>query len=328
MSVDDKCLIKIFKDFNGEMQNELTVTCGQIVQFVRRLDRIWFEVFQDGQTGNVPISICREMNYSELETLRIVKSSQAVFVSKFDFLENCQDNDLRFAHSEILIGKFNFSQGYLQKSLWFAGFNQYDDQWWYGTRLSSVYKKYNNLYVDKSNCGIFPLNFVWKLREDLLSEIIFSETGIVIDGGQAETQSSVTEPLTVTIPSSTPTESVKFHVKVTQTMDAQLDTEIDLKQIGEILAVIRVPDKMFYYGKSLDGQRRGIFPKKFVEIIADAEVRSQMADNSSSQLSCGNSDSSVSPAPPTISPPPAPELSPFPTSPPSKNSCNLWNLLI
>lgn len=102
--MSNKSLIAIFKDFKSEEPNELSVTAGSIVQFVNKIDRIWYEVYQDGVTALVPISVCRELNYTDLEALKLIESVQSVFVAKFDFVHNCQDGDLRFAHSEILIG--------------------------------------------------------------------------------------------------------------------------------------------------------------------------------------------------------------------------------
>lgn len=192
-----------------------------------------------------------------------------------------------------------------------------DDQWWYGTRLTSVKKKQNSFFVEKSNCGMFPLNYVWKLKEELLPEFVFVEDGIQIlnDDVPQESFSPVVaiQPVEVVGSDSSQThvmnEDVKFYVKVIQTMDAQLENEIDLPLIGEILAVIQVPDRMFYYGMSLDNKRKGIFPKKFVIIDNDFNPQNMNSPAPTNSLNCSNnSDSSisVSPAPPIISPPPSP----------------------
>ncbi len=105
----NKCLVAIVKDFLKEFDDELTVKRGQVVQFVGKLDRYWFEVYCDGQTGKVPISSCREWNSQEMSSIRLVKASQqAAFVSKYDFLNDCVEGDLRFSAFEIIIGNFIF----------------------------------------------------------------------------------------------------------------------------------------------------------------------------------------------------------------------------
>ena len=101
----DKCLITIVKDFTKEFDDELSVKSGQTVQFVSKLDRYWFEVYSDNRTGKVPISSCREWNSTEMSSIRLVKSHQAAFVSKYDFLKDCVEGDLRFSCFEVIIGK-------------------------------------------------------------------------------------------------------------------------------------------------------------------------------------------------------------------------------
>lgn len=93
------------KDFNSEFEDELTVKNGEIVQFVSKLDRYWFEVYSDNRTGKVPISSCREWNSTEMSSIRLVRPTQAAFVSKYDFLNNCEEGDLRFSSFEVIIGK-------------------------------------------------------------------------------------------------------------------------------------------------------------------------------------------------------------------------------
>lgn len=100
----NKCLVAIVKDFSKEFDDELTVKKGQVVQFVAKLDRYWFEVYCDGQTGKVPISSCREWNSHEMSSIRLKKPNQAAFVSKYDFLNDCVEGDLRFSAFEIIIG--------------------------------------------------------------------------------------------------------------------------------------------------------------------------------------------------------------------------------
>ena len=102
----NKCLITIVKDFTNEFDDELTVKNGEIVQFVSKLDRYWFEVYTDNRTGKVPISSCREWSSTEMSSISLVKPDQAAFISKYDFLKDCLEGDLRFAAFEILIGNF------------------------------------------------------------------------------------------------------------------------------------------------------------------------------------------------------------------------------
>ncbi|KAH9392865.1 hypothetical protein TYRP_005955 [Tyrophagus putrescentiae] len=171
----NKCLVAIVKDFLKEFDDELTVKRGQVVQFVGKLDRYWFEVYCDGQTGKVPISSCREWNSQEMSSIRLVKASQqAAFVSKYDFLNDCVEGDLRFSAFEIIIG-----------------FEAANDDWWKGTRLASIKNSITSLSVREENCGIFPLTHVWRLREDLLPDSVFTANGVIISSSN---DSSEIEP--------------------------------------------------------------------------------------------------------------------------------------
>jgi len=51
-------------------------------------------------------------------------------------------------------------------------------------------------------------------------------------------------------------------------MKSQLESEIDLIG-GEVIKITDNHDKMFFKGESLDGQRKGIFPKSFVKVLED-----------------------------------------------------------
>ena len=100
----DKHLITIIKEFKSEFDDEITVQKGEIVQFVSKFDQFWFQVYTDNRTGKVPISSCKEWNSTEMSPIKLIKSGQAAFVSKYDFIENCVDGDLSFSAFEILIG--------------------------------------------------------------------------------------------------------------------------------------------------------------------------------------------------------------------------------
>lgn len=75
------------------------------MQFVSKLDRYWYEVYCDNQTGKVPISSCREWNATEMSSIKLVKNQHAAFVGKFDFMNACEPSDLPFATHDVIIGK-------------------------------------------------------------------------------------------------------------------------------------------------------------------------------------------------------------------------------
>lgn len=105
MSSADKCLLNVVKSFVGQYEDELTIEPGHIGQLVKKIDKYWYEVFLEDQIGKIPIDCCREMQCTSLNELRICKKlNQAIFIAKHDFINNCQDGDLKFSRFEIIIG--------------------------------------------------------------------------------------------------------------------------------------------------------------------------------------------------------------------------------
>ena len=105
----NKCLLTIVKDFTKEFDEELTVKSGEIVQFVNKIDRYWFEVYSDNRIGKVPITNTREWSLSEMSSIKLKSvnqklTNQAAFVSKYDFLNDTVEGDLPFSSSEVIIG--------------------------------------------------------------------------------------------------------------------------------------------------------------------------------------------------------------------------------
>src|SRR5699024_7880260 len=153
-----------------------------------------------------------------------------------------------------------------------TGLESLNDDWWHGTRLASVKNSFTSCSVKEEHCGIFPLTHVWRLREDLLPESVFTQTGVIIENSTSDSSTANThlEPVPTGAihqahhPQSTPGEC--FYVKVIKTMIAHLDEEMDLPEVGEILQVNSTPDKLYYSGQSLDGTRVGLFPRNFVKI--------------------------------------------------------------
>lgn len=109
----------------------------------------------------------------------------------------------------------------------FEGFAPIDENWWNGS-----------LYNNPGVMGIFPLTHVWRLDPKLLPKKVDTN-------GQSS--------------------DVKY-CKVMVEMRSQLDNEIDLFK-DEVLKITENYDKMYFKGESVDGQRKGIFPKNFVQIL-------------------------------------------------------------
>lgn len=298
VNANQKCLITITKDFKSEFDDELTVSTNDIVQLVEKLDRYWFQVYHDGQIGKVPISNCREWNATEMAPLKLIKSTQTAFISKYDFCKDLVDGDLQFAALELLIGRKHSSNFFIICSLMLLllGFQSLNDDWWYGTRLSSVVNHVTSWIVKNEHCGIFPLTHVWRLREDLLPENVFTDSGVVIQ------TDNIVPPPTIEKESADDSdeidnqtnEEILFYVKVVKTMKAHLEEEMDLPQIEEVLAITSIPDNLYYFGKSLDGTKQGLFPKNFVVKIDNYEMSPSPALES-------NPPSIPPPSPPAIS---------------------------
>nr|XP_027204112.1 rho guanine nucleotide exchange factor 38-like isoform X3 [Dermatophagoides pteronyssinus] len=318
MSDHTKCLLTIHKSFTGQYEDELTIEPRQIAQLIRKLDKFWYEVYMEDQVGKIPIDCCREMRDDLFQNLRIAPEiKQAVFVAKHDFINNCEDGDLKFARFEFIIG-----------------FHPINNDWWNGTRLNSVQRFNDNLFVNDTDCGIFPLTFVWKLRNDLLPDSIFDPRGIpvkvaskypIIDNTvcveKQEIQSNKTLPeQNKQTSSNTKKNEYLFYVKVVKTMEAKLDQEIDLPLIGEVLGIIEENDKLYYEGESLSRKIRGIFPKNFVVKIDNPENNAENSEpTGSNRISnadaicdihhdSDNSSNGRSPVPPSFSPPPPPDI--------------------
>ncbi|KAH9392866.1 hypothetical protein TYRP_005956 [Tyrophagus putrescentiae] len=79
-------------------------------------------------------------------------------------------------------------------------------------------------------------------------------------------------------------------------MTPHLREEMELPEIGEILLVTAIPDKLYYFGQSLDGARVGMFPKHFLR---------PHSTNSSTSSPIPSSNL----PPPTIPPPSPPHIS-------------------
>lgn len=289
-----KHLIRVVKDFNGESDDELTVTKGEIVQFIAKTEQYWFKVWQNGREGKLPISSCIEINARDLVALRIVREQQAIFIARYDFIEGNKE-DLAFAAKEMLIG-----------------LREVNNDWWYGCRFDSVYVQENRVLVDSKNCGIFPLSYVWKAREELLPDYIFSASGteIIYPRMQSTSETSTDQGQTTHLPASQNPSNMNdkkylFHVKVVTKLDKQFEEEMSLPTLGEVLGVLDDSDRHFYRGEALDRTRHGLFPKKFVEVVqrpADGEQDGATDDDDDDSSAC------PSPLPPT-EPPPTPSFS-------------------
>lgn len=177
--------------------------------------------------------------------------------------------------------------------------------------MASIKNSITSLSVKEENCGIFPLTHVWQLREDLLPESTFTQNGVNIESKDS-TEASQNEPasLGVAVSDTHLHEATEhFYVKVKHTMTAHLRQEMELPEIGEILLVTSIPDKLYYYGQSLDGNRVGMFPKHFVQIEENYEPSTQCDLNSTTSSTSSPIPSSNPPSIPPPSPPPTPHIS-------------------
>ncbi len=194
--------------------------------------------------------------------------------------------------------------------LFSTGFEAANDDWWKGARLASIKNSITSLSVKKENCGIFPLTHVWRLREDLLPDSVFTANGVIISSSN---DSSEIEPaLGVPVPEAIPEATEHFYVKVKKTMTPHLREEMELPEIGEILLVTAIPDKLYYFGQSLDGARVGMFPKHFVQVEDNYEPPPSpppQCDLHSTNSSTSSPIPSSNLPPPTIPPPSPPHIS-------------------
>src|SRR6218665_1991295 len=184
MSEGDKILMNVVRNFDAQFDDEVSVGSGSVVQFVRKLDRMWFKVYHDGREGKIPINTCQEWSPTDMAKLAFdPDNGQAAFVAKFDFIRDAQEGDLVFTANELLIGELLlfiifllFCYRFLNCCFFLTTQGLYltNESWWYGTRLKSVIWKNNCFLVKPENCGIFPITHVWMLRTDLLPDTVLS----------------------------------------------------------------------------------------------------------------------------------------------------------
>lgn len=151
------------------------------------------------------------------------------------------------------------------------------------------------------------MTHVWRLREDLLPESVFTQSGVNIETNDSNEASQI-EPAALgeAVHDTQLQEATEhFYVKVKHTMTAHLRQEMELPEIGEILLVTSIPDKLYYYGQSLDGSRVGMFPKHFVQIEENYESTQCDLNSTTSSTS-----SPIPSSNPPSMPPPSPPLTP------------------
>ncbi|XP_068200932.1 dynamin-binding protein-like [Palaemon carinicauda] len=201
MKTGDIC--RCISDFTGLLPEEINVYKNDILQIHSVVDRHWVEAEGGGGVGRVPSSV--------LVTVDPPKHPVGcpVFVAAADF-HPAQAGDLGFARGDFIIG-----------------LNPIDDAWWCG----EVFGKK----------GIFPLNFVWKVNEDILEVEDTAEKQVNLKG------------------------------RVRRSLRAQLPEELDL-YTGDIVNITHIVDKDWYRGES--NGSTGIFPSDFVEIIETSDVPS------------------------------------------------------
>ncbi|KAB7505438.1 Dynamin-binding protein [Armadillidium nasatum] len=93
--------------------------------------------------------------------------------------------------------------------------------------------------------GVFPLNFVWKLNQSLITDFGHSETQVHLIG------------------------------KVLTSIRAQLPEELDLYK-GDTVTITHKIDDDWYRGECLG--KRGIFPKSFIEIVEERPLQNVISE--------------------------------------------------
>lgn len=204
MKPGDIC--RCISDFTGVLPEEINVYKNDILQIHSVVDRHWVEAEGGGAVGRVPSSVLVKTDLPKHA------AGSPVFVAAADF-HPAQAGDLGFARGDFIIG-----------------LNPVDDAWWCG----EVFGKK----------GIFPLNFVWKVNEDIIEVEDTAEKPVCMKG------------------------------RVRMSLRAQLPEELDL-YAGDVVNITHVVDKDWYRGES--NGSTGIFPCDFVDIIETSNVPSSSA---------------------------------------------------
>lgn len=91
------CLVRALYDFSSDIDEELNLLTGDVVQITDVIDRYWLRGLMDKESGNFPRSFVTDI---DKQTIPKVHSGQVLFVASETFNDG-QEGDLFFEKGEI-----------------------------------------------------------------------------------------------------------------------------------------------------------------------------------------------------------------------------------
>ena len=200
-----KCpfIVKAIGYFKARNPDELSLEPRDILQIIKKLDKYWYLGIKHDQKGKFPSSKVVQVD------IQHERNSIGIYIALKTFMKE-QSDDLQLNKNDIIIAT-----------------KKIDENWLEG-RLLNV-----------PGTGMFPVEYVWKLRENLDEECSNINNRSPING------------LT--------------YATVLHSMEAKLEDELDLKKDDTVI-ILGDHDSMYYKGELMNG-RQGIFPKNFVSVI-------------------------------------------------------------
>ncbi|XP_069098747.1 SH3 domain-containing protein 19 isoform X2 [Pleurodeles waltl] len=226
----------VLHDFSGENSDDLSLTAGEFVQLLEKLDDEWYQGHIKGRTGMFPASFVKVLvdvpgpDNCKQKSLTSITGPRCM--ARFEFSGE-QDGELSFVEGEIIRLK------------------EYVNEEWAKGEL-------------KGQVGIFPLNFV-EVVEDLPSTLQSVPAGSGLgaqlhskrDSWGSDSQNNC---------------SSGDWYEALYDFTAETDKDLPFRK-GERILITEQLDSEWYRGRV--NSREGLVPKSFVQAISDVSQPSQ-----------------------------------------------------
>ncbi|GAB6028758.1 hypothetical protein CHUAL_004575 [Chamberlinius hualienensis] len=137
-------LVRVLYDFTSEVDGELSLTVGSVLQFIRQMNQHWSYGCLHGYYGNFPTGYVSEIRMPDSVLSKLTTfahENPQLLVAKNSYrAEN--SHQLTFEKGDIILG-----------------YQTIDDNWWKGALINDC---------DIGKTKIFPVKHTWKVDMDLL----------------------------------------------------------------------------------------------------------------------------------------------------------------
>ncbi|KAK7790783.1 hypothetical protein R5R35_000425 [Gryllus longicercus] len=129
-TMEEGQIAKVLQDFFTTAEGELSLQKGDIVQILKKIDKLWCFGCHNGRTGNMPLNYLIFINCPDLQDGEELFASIASFPMQ-------QSGDLSFDRGELIVGV-----------------RKVDENWWQGRIDARV--------------GMFPRTYTWQLDSSFM----------------------------------------------------------------------------------------------------------------------------------------------------------------